>query len=133
MILFFFRKERPAAGSSADGSVCRLFQGVEHLGTSFGNVGIWRFHARKRRPTALRDERVLFPRVDRLEFRQSRLGRGRMLEVIDADWREHRHNCVFGTLVRHFRGRISERPSAPSEADDDCCEKARDGSLYETR
>ena len=50
----------------------------------------------------------------------------------DADWREHRHNCIFGTLLRRFRGRTSERPSTPSEADDDCCEKARDGSLYET-
>jgi exodeoxyribonuclease-3 len=45
--------------------------------------------------------------------------------------------AVNGVLIatiyfRHFLGRASKHPPAPTEADDHCGEKAREGSLHET-
>ena len=48
-----------------------------------------------------------FHEFDRLEFDQSGLGLGGMLELIDADWRERCHDRDVGALIRHFHGRAS--------------------------
>lgn len=85
----------------------RLLQIGEHLGADFRDIAIRRFRSRECRPAALLDERVLFPRVDRLEFDQTGLGLGGMLELIDADRRERCHDRAVGALIRHFHGRAS--------------------------
>ena len=48
-----------------------------------------------------------FHEFDRLEFDQSGLGLGGMLELIDADRRERCHDRAVGALIRHFHGRAS--------------------------
>jgi len=107
MTLFFFQRRGPAAWSGADVSGYLLFQCVEHLGADFRDIAIRRFRSRECRPAALLDKRVLFPRVDRLEFDQSGFGLGGTLELIDADWRERRDDRAVGALSRHFHGRAS--------------------------
>src|SRR5205823_351691 len=57
------------------------------------------------------------PRCDLLEFHQFRRGVGLVLEFLDADRCQDRHDGVFGTHLRLTLGGAAEYPSEGREAD----------------
>ena len=91
---------------------------TEHLRTSPSHGQRLRFaRPRHRCPTMGCDEGGLTPGNDLFELDQLRSRIVLLLELVDADRCEYRHDGSVGSVLRHLLRCASERPSTPVEAD----------------
>src|SRR2546427_13263619 len=108
--------------------ITRLTRG-QYVGTRLGDREIRRIHARECRPTALLNVGVLLPRTDLFELGHFLRGLGGAPELVSAHRGQHGYKRGARISHSHLLGSTLQRPSAPTEADDHCGEKAHEGSL----